>query len=583
MMMALTLSALLSPVHGATTSGFAERWLDGLGAWDNSPGALMVSSNNGLTAVYWSGKNGPSGKGAFRSFPIGTNDAARIIATFNVPTNAVGPTNSAIVYVGLSTDSGAGTAAHTFGMGLSYGITSGTNMVFTIQNPSSVVGQSDWSVAHPASVNGSTLYYVTNNTPGTFVLNIAVDTNAVSFVICDLEHTNELRAHYSRAAIQSNLGVIQGIYVYNSDTRTNAGIGIVNVGAKLGGGTITPRDNIEGQVNFVAWSQDGTGQSFRIDYPTNYDSTKPATVVLWFHGTTGWRENGPYNNSGGARLTQQSLLSNGVLLAYPACHSDADYGSSNSVIDASNLLETLRSQTTVGSLFLLGESAGGVGALNFAAAHNAAVDGVVLLAGACSLHSMWTNLNASTAPSNFIAAAYGINAGAGDAEFISKTAGHDPVGYGTNGVPADRFNGMPMLSICSTSDTTVYKASTADALFAKLQGRAPEYTTVLHMGGHGNQSAFTNGPAIWSFIQRNAYPSPVLTRLMVATGQVSVRFKSIAGHSYRIEHTTNLVDWVPVIGATFTEPQPGLSEWVDDGSLTGGLSPARDYRVRVVP
>jgi hypothetical protein len=39
--------------------------------------------------------------------------------------------------------------------------------------------------------------------------------------------------------------------------------------------------------------------------------------------------------------------------------------------------------------------------------------------------------------------------------------------------------------------------------------------------------------------------------------------------------------WTPVTTALFTFPSPGVCQWVDDGTLTGGLNgPVRFYRVK---
>jgi M6 family metalloprotease-like protein len=65
-----------------------------------------------------------------------------------------------------------------------------------------------------------------------------------------------------------------------------------------------------------------------------------------------------------------------------------------------------------------------------------------------------------------------------------------------------------------------------------------------------------------------------------ASGHTVVRFQSVAGKNYRVEYSHDLITWLPVIGASFSTPAVGVTEWVDDGTLTGGLAvPRRVYRV----
>ncbi|MBI3880962.1 MAG: hypothetical protein HY301_13000 [Verrucomicrobia bacterium] len=68
-----------------------------------------------------------------------------------------------------------------------------------------------------------------------------------------------------------------------------------------------------------------------------------------------------------------------------------------------------------------------------------------------------------------------------------------------------------------------------------------------------------------------------------ATGKVTVQFQGWPDRAYLLEYADALGGWNPVSSPVLTFPSPGLAQWVDDGSLTGGLASARDYRVRVVP
>jgi T5SS/PEP-CTERM-associated repeat protein len=72
----------------------------------------------------------------------------------------------------------------------------------------------------------------------------------------------------------------------------------------------------------------------------------------------------------------------------------------------------------------------------------------------------------------------------------------------------------------------------------------------------------------------------ILSVTLNGAGHSVVRFQSVTGKSYRVEYSDNFTTWSEATGATFTNPSPGVSEWVDDGTLTGGLPAAgRAYRI----
>jgi len=64
-------------------------------------------------------------------------------------------------------------------------------------------------------------------------------------------------------------------------------------------------------------------------------------------------------------------------------------------------------------------------------------------------------------------------------------------------------------------------------------------------------------------------------------GQTVLQFDCMAGTSAVIEYTANVQSgvWTAVPSPVFTFPGPGLCQWIDDGTLTGGLGGARFYRV----
>ena len=61
------------------------------------------------------------------------------------------------------------------------------------------------------------------------------------------------------------------------------------------------------------------------------------------------------------------------------------------------------------------------------------------------------------------------------------------------------------------------------------------------------------------------------------------KFAGLPGNGHVVEYTSDLGSnvWTPLPSAEFTFPLPGFSQWIDDGSLTGGEGAAvRFYRVR---
>ena len=69
-----------------------------------------------------------------------------------------------------------------------------------------------------------------------------------------------------------------------------------------------------------------------------------------------------------------------------------------------------------------------------------------------------------------------------------------------------------------------------------------------------------------------------------AAGQMVLQFSCLTNGSYVIEYTSNLRSgvWTAVPSPQLTWAAPGIGQWVDDGTLTGGLAvPFRAYRVGV--
>ncbi|MBI3878744.1 MAG: hypothetical protein HY301_01595, partial [Verrucomicrobia bacterium] len=76
----------------------------------------------------------------------------------------------------------------------------------------------------------------------------------------------------------------------------------------------------------------------------------------------------------------------------------------------------------------------------------------------------------------------------------------------------------------------------------------------------------------------------ILSITLNGGGQIALQFQSVGGKNYTVEFSNDLAVWNPVNGATFTNPSAGVSQFVDTGTLTGGLGvTARNYRIRLAP
>jgi len=80
-------------------------------------------------------------------------------------------------------------------------------------------------------------------------------------------------------------------------------------------------------------------------------------------------------------------------------------------------------------------------------------------------------------------------------------------------------------------------------------------------------------------------PSSVLRINSVAfnlAGHVVIQFQCVSNRTYRISHSQDLNSWSDVENPSLGSPASGVCQWVDDGSLTGGLpaaGPRRFYRI----
>jgi len=68
---------------------------------------------------------------------------------------------------------------------------------------------------------------------------------------------------------------------------------------------------------------------------------------------------------------------------------------------------------------------------------------------------------------------------------------------------------------------------------------------------------------------------------LLTNGHRVVRFRFTGGRTYGVDYSTNLATgWQSVMSPIFTTPEPGVLEWLDDGTLTGGNGDEKFYRLR---
>jgi hypothetical protein len=76
----------------------------------------------------------------------------------------------------------------------------------------------------------------------------------------------------------------------------------------------------------------------------------------------------------------------------------------------------------------------------------------------------------------------------------------------------------------------------------------------------------------------------VVSITLNGSGHAVVRFPFVFSQGYRVEFANDLVTWTPIYNPALGNPLPFIAEWIDDGTLTGGLpGTKRFYRVGLAP
>ncbi len=70
----------------------------------------------------------------------------------------------------------------------------------------------------------------------------------------------------------------------------------------------------------------------------------------------------------------------------------------------------------------------------------------------------------------------------------------------------------------------------------------------------------------------NASAMRISAITLTPTGQVMLRFPLVPGFGHGADSSSDLQTWQTIAAPVFTEPQTGLADWLDDGTLTGGVA-----------
>lgn len=204
---------------------------------------------------------------------------------------------------------------------------------------------------------------------------------------------------------------------------------------------------------------------------TPYSNDGPMLLIIYFGGV-----------GSGPTLTPPpeyaSLANDGIIWA--RCNFEGDhYGSPKAMQDVGNVYTQACKLAPIGGVMLLGNSMGGMGALN--ALLTGVVPGVLGMYLTDPVCNLWDRYNSTR--QGLIQTAYGIASNGSD--YSTKTAGYDPMlRHWTD------FRGTPVYCIASTGDDLVPIATNAQMLYDTFSQHL-DFTLDVHTtAGHGAADRF---------------------------------------------------------------------------------------------
>lgn len=281
-----------------------------------------------------------------------------------------------------------------------------------------------------------------------------------------------------------------------------------------------------------------TGDQAVICLPPNYSAAVGARAVIWMHGAGG-DQTTPFLNVDTTAAMSDAMLNAGLIVASCHSHSPTHFSNATAISDVEALATKLRADYNITSIGLVGQSMGGLLALNlyktntvnakyaycisgvcdlrkfsdgnssFAAniaTSYAMVSGTIsaaLSAGATSVSSSVSfpngtvtaigggaanseNVTVNGAPSGagpftlpITATTNSHSSGAKITDYPVKTSGFDPILAAQSS-----WTGKSLRFVAAPGDATVTKTAHSDAMAARVSGFAVEGAVVTASGGH---------------------------------------------------------------------------------------------------
>lgn len=221
----------------------------------------------------------------------------------------------------------------------------------------------------------------------------------------------------------------------------------------------------------------------RLTFNGTHSNDGPMLLVIYFGGV-----------GSGASLTPPpeyaAAMADGIVWARCNYGGLDHYGAPVAMTDVADVYSQACKMAPIGGVILLGNSMGGMGALN--ALLTGVVPGVLGLYLTDPVCNLWDRYNSTR--QDLIKAAYGINANGTD--YSTKTAGYDPVLRNWTD-----FKGAPVYCIASTGDDLVPMATNAQQLYDTF-GHHLDFTLDTHTtAGHNTADRF-DVAAFRSFISK---------------------------------------------------------------------------------
>jgi len=217
------------------------------------------------------------------------------------------------------------------------------------------------------------------------------------------------------------------------------------------------------------------GQAVRLEGPSHLAS---APLIVWCH-ESGGSQNSPWSNAFSASLVS-ALVDSGWIIASSNMGGATTWGNAAATNSIAPLIAWVETTWTVTDIVLVGQSMGGIAALNYIGlgGYDSRVRGFVGTAGAASLAAMWAQAGFKAD----IRTAYGF---VDDGDYATATSGRDPMLR-----TASAFNGLRYRWFTSPGDTAVTKVDHADPMSARVTGALERQVVVAGSGGHFDPTSY---------------------------------------------------------------------------------------------